>query len=99
VCIPLDARVLDAAQGATLNLLHLHGRHTYFDLVASHPVHGLNRHNRETGLKSSDKINQVRRTPSRKFTQLSPYPNHTHGTGYAQNCVALQGRAINNHCC
>lgn len=49
VAQPLDLRVLAVAKGALFNLLHLHGQHTYFDLVADYPVHGLNWHDRETG--------------------------------------------------
>lgn len=49
VCRPLDLRVLEAAQAASFNLLHLHGRNTYFDMVADYPVHALNWHDRETG--------------------------------------------------
>lgn len=45
----LDLRVLEAAKGATFNLLHLHGLDTYFDLVADYPVHALNWHDRDTG--------------------------------------------------
>ena len=46
---PLDLRILEAAQGATFNLLHLHGLHTYFDMVADYPAHALNWHDRDTG--------------------------------------------------
>lgn len=46
---PLDLRILEAAQGGSFNLLHLHGQHTYFDLVADYPIHALNWHDRETG--------------------------------------------------
>lgn len=46
---PLDLRILEAARHGTFNLLHLHGRNTYFDLVADYPVHALNWHDRETG--------------------------------------------------
>jgi uroporphyrinogen decarboxylase len=46
---PLDLRVLAAAQAAQFNLLHLHGLHTYFDLVADYPAHALNWHDRDTG--------------------------------------------------
>ena len=49
VCRPLDIRILEAAQDATFNLLHLHGLNTYFDLVADYPAHGLNWHDRDTG--------------------------------------------------
>lgn len=49
LCRPLDLRVLGAAQGASFNLLHLHGLHTYFDLVADYPAHALNWHDRDTG--------------------------------------------------
>jgi uroporphyrinogen decarboxylase len=49
VARPLDLRVLEAAQDANFNLLHLHGLHTYFDLVADYPAHALNWHDRDTG--------------------------------------------------
>lgn len=45
---PLDLRILEAAQGATFNLLHLHGLHSAFDLVADYPVHAINWHDRDT---------------------------------------------------
>lgn len=48
VARPLDLRVLAAAARASFNMLHLHGLHTYFDLVADYPIHGLNWHDRET---------------------------------------------------
>jgi uroporphyrinogen decarboxylase len=46
---PLDLRVLEAARDASFNLLHLHGLHTYFDMVADYPAHALNWHDRDTG--------------------------------------------------
>jgi uroporphyrinogen decarboxylase len=46
---PLDMRVLEAAQSANFNILHLHGLNTYFDLVADYPAHALNWHDRDTG--------------------------------------------------
>lgn len=49
VARPLDLRVLEAAQGASFNLLHLHGRNTYLNLVADYPAHALNWHDRDTG--------------------------------------------------
>jgi uroporphyrinogen decarboxylase len=45
---PYDLRVLEAAQGAWLNVLHLHGANVMFDLVADYPVHVINWHDRET---------------------------------------------------
>jgi uroporphyrinogen decarboxylase len=50
ICRPLDLKILAAAQGASFNMFHLHGNHTYFDLVADYPIHALNWHDRETGL-------------------------------------------------
>ena len=49
VARPLDLRILEAARDASFNLLHLHGPHTYFDLVADYPAHALNWHDRDTG--------------------------------------------------
>jgi uroporphyrinogen decarboxylase len=48
-CRPYDMRILGAARDGNFNLFHLHGLHTYFDLVADYPVHALNWHDRDTG--------------------------------------------------
>ncbi|MCX7682601.1 MAG: uroporphyrinogen decarboxylase [Anaerolineae bacterium] len=45
---PYDMRILEAAQGLWLNVLHLHGREVMFDLVADYPVQVINWHDRET---------------------------------------------------
>jgi uroporphyrinogen decarboxylase len=45
---PYDLRVLEAAQGAEILILHLHGEGVYFDLLADYPVHAVNWHDRGT---------------------------------------------------
>lgn len=45
---PYDRRVLEAARGLWLNVLHLHGTEVMFDLVADYPVQVINWHDRET---------------------------------------------------
>ncbi|MFQ6099669.1 MAG: uroporphyrinogen decarboxylase family protein [Anaerolineae bacterium] len=45
---PYDLRVLEAAQGLWLNVLHLHGTDVMFDLLADYPVQVINWHDRET---------------------------------------------------
>ena len=45
---PYDLRLLAAAQGLWFNVLHLHGDHLMFDLVADYPVQAINWHDRET---------------------------------------------------
>ncbi len=45
---PYDLRILAAAEGLWLNVLHLHGDHVMFDLVADYPVQAINWHDRET---------------------------------------------------
>lgn len=45
---PYDLRVLQAASGAEMVLLHAHGDGPYFDLLADYPVHALNWHDRRT---------------------------------------------------
>ncbi len=45
---PYDRRILAAAADRWFNLLHLHGSHGMFDLVAQYPVHALNWHDRES---------------------------------------------------
>jgi uroporphyrinogen decarboxylase len=46
--IPFDHRLLDAASGLWLNVLHLHGSRVMFDLLAGYPVQVFNWHDRET---------------------------------------------------
>jgi uroporphyrinogen decarboxylase len=43
-----DLRILEAAQGLWLNVLHLHGSDVMFDSLADYPVQVLNWHDRET---------------------------------------------------
>jgi len=45
---PYDLRILEAAHGLWFNLLHVHGQHIMFDLVADYPVHAINWHDQET---------------------------------------------------
>ncbi len=45
---PYDLRILEAAQGLWLNVLHLHGSDVMFDLLADYPAHVINWHDRET---------------------------------------------------
>jgi uroporphyrinogen decarboxylase len=46
--VPFDRRLLAAADGLWLNVLHLHGSRVMFDLLADYPVQVLNWHDRET---------------------------------------------------
>jgi uroporphyrinogen decarboxylase len=46
--VPLDRRLLEAADGLWLNVLHLHGNRVMFDLLAGYPVQVVNWHDRET---------------------------------------------------
>jgi uroporphyrinogen decarboxylase len=43
-----DRRLLEAADGLWLNVLHLHGNRVMFDLLAGYPVQVVNWHDRET---------------------------------------------------
>ena len=45
----LDLRILHAASGGWFNMLHAHGLHVYFDLLAGYPVQAINWHDREGG--------------------------------------------------
>ncbi len=45
---PYDLRVLEAATGAELVVLHAHGENPYLDLLADYPVHAFNWHDRRT---------------------------------------------------
>lgn len=46
---PYDRRILEAAGDLAFNMVHLHGPHGMFDLVAQYPAHALNWHDREAG--------------------------------------------------
>jgi uroporphyrinogen decarboxylase len=46
--VPFDRRLLDAADGLWLNVLHLHGNRVMFNLLAGYPVQVVNWHDRET---------------------------------------------------
>ncbi len=45
---PYDLRVLEAAEGLWLNVLHLHGTEVMFNLLVDYPVQVVNWHDRET---------------------------------------------------
>jgi uroporphyrinogen decarboxylase len=45
---PFDRRILEAADGLWLNVLHLHGENLIFDLAETYPVQVVNWHDRET---------------------------------------------------
>jgi len=46
--VSFDRRLLEAAEGLWLNVLHLHGERVMFDLLAEYPVQAVNWHDRET---------------------------------------------------
>ncbi|MGD8623612.1 MAG: uroporphyrinogen decarboxylase family protein [Anaerolineae bacterium] len=46
--MPFDRRLLEAADGLWLNVLHLHGDRVMFDLLADYEVQVINWHDRET---------------------------------------------------
>lgn len=46
--VDYDRRLLEAAEGLWLNVLHLHGTRVMFDLLADYPVQVVNWHDRET---------------------------------------------------
>lgn len=46
--VPYDRRLLEAADGLWLNVLHLHGERVMFERLAGYPVHVVNWHDRET---------------------------------------------------
>jgi uroporphyrinogen decarboxylase len=46
--VPFDRRLLKAAEGLWLNILHLHGNRVMFDLLSDYAVQVVNWHDRET---------------------------------------------------
>jgi len=57
---PYDLRVLEAAKGLWLNVLHLHGNDVMFDLVADYPVQVWNWHDRDTPPTLRDALPKVK---------------------------------------
>ena len=55
-----DLRVLEAARGLWLNLLHLHGSDVMFDIAAEYPVAVVNWHDRETAPSLSDGLGRFK---------------------------------------
>jgi uroporphyrinogen decarboxylase len=55
-----DLRVLEAAKGMWLNVLHLHGNNVMFDLVADYPVQVWNWHDRDTPPALHDALPKVK---------------------------------------
>jgi uroporphyrinogen decarboxylase len=51
---PYDLRILEAAGDLWCNIIHLHGDHVMFDLVATYPVPFLNWHDRDTAVSLRD---------------------------------------------
>jgi uroporphyrinogen decarboxylase len=51
---PGDLKVLEAAGGGWLNILHLHGQHPMLAAVVAYPVQGLNWHDRAAGPSLTD---------------------------------------------
>lgn len=45
---PYDLRILEAAQDLWFNMVHLHGNHVMFNVVADYPIQAINWHDRET---------------------------------------------------
>jgi uroporphyrinogen decarboxylase len=57
---PYDLRVLEAAKGLWLNVLHLHGNDVMFDLAADYPVQVWNWHDRDTPPTLRDALPKVK---------------------------------------
>ncbi len=74
-----DLRVLEAARGTWLNVLHLHGDDVMFDLVKDYPVQVWNWHDRDTPPTLRDALPQVKAAVcggvSRESTMLLGTPD------------------------
>jgi uroporphyrinogen decarboxylase len=58
--VPFDRRLLEAASGLWLNVLHLHGKQIMFQLLADYQVQVVNWHDRETPPSLSEGQSQVK---------------------------------------
>ncbi|GIV78921.1 hypothetical protein FKZ61_013905 [Litorilinea aerophila] len=59
-CRPLDLQILDATEGMWFNLVHLHGTHVMFDLVADYPAQVINWHDQETPPSLAEALSRTR---------------------------------------
>jgi len=57
---PFDKRILDAADGLWLNVMHLHGEDLIFDLAEEYPVQVVNWHDRETSPNLGDGKSRIK---------------------------------------
>jgi uroporphyrinogen decarboxylase len=55
-----DLRVLSELAGTWLNVMHVHGDHIYFDLVADYPLQVWNWHDRETAPSLTEGLKQIK---------------------------------------
>lgn len=59
LCRPLDLQILAATEGMWFNLVHLHGHHVMFDVVADYPAQVINWHDTETPPSLADALSQT----------------------------------------
>lgn len=57
---PLDLQILAAANACWFNMVHLHGTHVMFDLVADYPAQVINWHDTETPPTLNEALSQTR---------------------------------------
>ena len=55
-----DRRVLSELAGTWFNVMHIHGDHIYFDLVADYPLQVWNWHDRETAPSLTEGLKQIK---------------------------------------
>lgn len=87
---PLDLQILAATEGMWFNLVHLHGSHVMFDLLADYPAQVINWHDLETPPSLSEALS---RTKMALCGGLRQWETMVYGTPEAVRAEALQAIA------
>lgn len=87
---PLDLQILAATAGMWFNLVHLHGSHVMFDLLADYPAQVLNWHDLETPPSLSEALSK---TKMALCGGLRQWETMVYGTPEAVRAEALQAIA------
>jgi uroporphyrinogen decarboxylase len=93
-CRPLDLQILEAANGFWFNMVHLHGRHVMFDMVADYPAQVINWHDTETPPSLAEALT---RTSMALCGGLRQWATMVRGTPDSVRAEALEAIHATNH--
>lgn len=89
ICRPLDLQILEAAGDLWLNVIHLHGEHVMFDVVADYPAQVINWHDTETPPSLAGALTRTRMALCGGLRQWSTMVRGTPDTVRAEALAAM----------